>query len=630
MKNIIFLLFLSAILAVALILAAFFYIDFSLHESSDYDVTVDGKLFGTVEVDRFVTEDKVIYKSRSDMPYLMSYRFASEKLLLKKNGRFPLRFIREENNGRGVSRLILLVQNFDRTDYLFLEPPKFLALQGFETGEKTLVFLPRDVMTYMALMEKYNFWKKGTQFFEVMVPVGDAVPLMRDKIEVKEIGDEFVSVMGRKVEGEAFRIRSRGIPEVKITLAKYTHSLLTLQFSRDGMKFTLAAQAEDPGTRLKALLRHATREAKVSAGLNEREAQKVPQAVSSDTPDAPEAILRRVFSTSATDGKSREVFFESGGLILSGRVWMPKGAGVFPSVIIVPKDGPVTNGWQMLSAAYGEALSDRGYVVMTYDSPGQGKSQGDLLDLDSEKALANFKAAVEYLRKDPLVSREPVFVIGYRDSGFAALEALSAVPDLGGGVVLGISGVQEKAYGTDTKNVRDKVQQALENDGIGPFDAGYMNTITLKMEKQLESVNSSTDEFAYFAGAKLPEGAYRRTLERKMYKSILATDKPLLMVTGKNDPDYEPAAIDAIRKSASSRNARLKMAVFNSLDPLLGKMVPNGESWSFVADEDVLDSVAEWLAQNRTAVPEDKPAPAVIQAPPGVDEVQAAGQSPQN
>ena len=315
MRKLVFVLSLTAALGVALFIGAIFYIDLNAHESATYDATTGGKFFGTVEVNRFVTEDKIIYKSRSDMPYLLSYRFSSEKLFLKKSVRMPLKFIREESSGRGISRLTMLTQNFDRTDYLFLEPPNFLTMQAFETGEKTLLFSPRDVMTCMALMEKYNYWKKGTQYFEVMIPVGDAVPLMREKVEVKDVGDEFVPVMGRKVEGEAFRIKARGLPETKITLEKYTHHLLTLQVGIEKTTFTLTSYAEDPGKRLKALIRHASKTAKESAGLRDELAEKKQQQVPGEMPDAPEAILKKAFSPAAISEKYREVFFESSGLI---------------------------------------------------------------------------------------------------------------------------------------------------------------------------------------------------------------------------------------------------------------------------------------------------------------------------
>lgn len=620
MRKLVLIFSLSIVIAVVLFVAAFFYIDFSVHESATYDALVGGKLFGTVEVDRFVTEDKVIYKSRTDMPYLLSYRFSSEKLFLKKNGRMPLRFIREENNGRGISRFTLLVQNYDRTDYLFLEPPKFLALQAFETGEKTLLFSPRDIMTYMALMEKYNYWKKGTQYFEIMVPVADAIPLMRDKIEVKEVGDEFVPVMGRKVEGEAFRIKARGLPEARITLAKYTHHLLTLQVGKDNMTFVMTSYAEDPGKRLKALVRHAAKSAKENAGLRDgaasSEKKQQQQLLSGDMPDAPETILRKVFSPSVGSQKYREVFFESGGLILSGKVWAPAGDGVFPSVLILPKNGPTTSGWQMLSSFYGEALSRAGYVVMTFDSPGQGKSQGDLLDLDDAKQRKNIKAAVDFLRRDPLVSKAPVMLVGYRGSGYNALESARELTEVGGCIILCLSGEQDKNAEPGRKALRDKVQRALAADGIGPFDAGYMDTITVKLEKQLSAIMLSSDEFAYFSGTKLPEGAYRRMLERKLYRSILAAEKPLLLVTGKNDPDFVPAALDAIKKSTAERDSPVKIAVFNNLDLYMGKMTLSDSSWSFSGDEDVLKSIVEWLSRNRGAVADEKPVPVLIQTAP--------------
>ena len=96
----------------------------------------------------------------------------------------------------------------------------------------------------------------------------------------------------------------------------------------------------------------------------------------------------------------------------------------------------------------------------------------------------------------------------------------------------------------------------------------------------------------------------------------MADEKPLLLVTGKNDPDFVPEALDAIKKNTAERDSPVKIAVFNNLDLYVGKRTLSDSIWSFSGDEDVLKSVVEWLSRNRVPVTDEKPVPDLIQAAP--------------
>lgn len=595
MKKLIFLVTAGAIFIVFLLLAAFYFVDLSGHKSATYDCFRAGKPFGSVTVNRFTTVDKIIYKSRSDMPYALSYRFTSEKLLLKKGLLTPLRYTKEETEGRGGGRLTVLVQDFDKTDYLCLEFPAYFTVKALETGEKTLLFDPYDITTYMSLMERYNYWKMGTQFFEVMVPVASVVPFMRDKIEIRELGDKIISVMGRKVEAEIFLLRSSGLPEAKIAMAKYTHHLLTLEIKKSNTSFILTGYAEDPAKRMGDYFNKAVVVAKEYAMISRPNPSKA-QAQTGEEPKSPEVILKKALSPPEIEGE-KEVFFEVGSGIISGREWIPKGAGPFPAVLFIPKDGPVTNGEQMLLSAYGNALAEAGYIMLVFDNPGQGKSQGDILDLNGTTQLTNIEAALAMLRSEPLVKKDSIALIGHKDGGYLALEAARIGKGVRCCAVLELPTESEKAE-TFQKNYRDKIQNALNENGLGTFDNSYMENAAYNLGKHVSGVLASTDEFMYFLGTKLPAAAYRQYLGRKLYRSVLNANKPVLLVFGKNDPDLSLQAIEALKRSAAQSDLRIKIAVFNSLDPYLGRLLEQDNAWVFTPDHDVMNSILEWLGEN--------------------------------
>jgi pimeloyl-ACP methyl ester carboxylesterase len=281
---------------------------------------------------------------------------------------------------------------------------------------------------------------------------------------------------------------------------------------------------------------------------------------------------------------------------------MPKGIGPFPAVLFIPKDGPVTNGEQMLLAAYGSALAEAGYIMMVFDNPGQGKSQGDILDLDGTKQLTNIEAALAMLRSDPSVKKDFIALIGHKGGGYLALEAARAAKGVLCCAVLELPAESEKDE-TFQKNYRDKIQNALNENGLGTFDNSYMDNAAFNLGKHVSGVQASTDDFMYFLGTKLPAAAYKQYLGRKVYRSVLNVNKPVLLVFGKNDPDISPQAIEALKRSAAQGDLRIKIAVFNDLDPYMGKLLAQDNGWVFTPDHDVINSILEWLGDNLVMTP---------------------------
>lgn len=596
MKKLIVLLVFIAVASILLFMLAFYYIDFSVHWSATYEALQKGKKSGIVKVDRYVTEDKVIYKSRSEMPYALSYVSNNEKLFLKKGSLLPVKFIEESGVGRKTSRLISLVQKEDKTDYLYQEHPRFFLMKDFETGEKTMLFLPYDIMTYMPIMEKYNYWKKGTQYFEVLTPLEDAMPPMRDKIGVSELGDEYISIMGRKVEAEAFAVKGRGLPETKITLSKYGHHILSLDIKSTDTMYIMTAYAEDPARRIGDMVALALRSLKKKMVFRAEGSKKASSEEIVTEAEKEEPLVAGI-ANAALPEKHKDVFIESGGLILSGKIWAPEGDGPFPAILFITKDGPLTNGELMLVRAYGEQLSAAGYVLMAFDDPGQGKSQGNMMDTDDDNRIKNVLAAVSFLYNNPLVNKDAITLIGHKGGAYLALEAAKKSESVSCCITLAIPLDPDKPD-SSRKTLRDKIQIQVEEEGLGPFDGTYMDTVAMKLEKHREDVMMSTEGLIYFMGTKLPVNAYRKYLGRKPFRSILALDKPLLLVFGKNDRGADPVALDALRKAIFGIKTPIKIATFNYIGKYMGKMAEQGDGWVFVPDNNVLDMIKEWLAQN--------------------------------
>ena len=609
MKKLVIALVVAVLLVIALLVIAFIYIDLSGHRNFAYEVFVGGRLFGSVKVDRYVTENKIVYKSNAVYPYSVGYPSVNEKLFLNKWTGMPLKFTQEAVGSKGQKRMTLLAQTREKTDFLFLEHPRYIALKDFETGEKTMIFSPRDIMTYMPVMEKYNFWKKGAQFFEVMVPPQEPIPPMREKIEVRYLKDEYIPVMGRRVETESYSLSARGIPEAKVYLSKYGHRVMSLELKKDKMTFDLVGYIEGPGKRLKPLMK------KISDLLEKAKAGWT--VLKKEEKDKGPGIIEKFSLADKTqrnaDG-SQEVFFESDNLILSGKIWYPAvGNGPFPGVILVPRDGPATAGERSMLEAMGKGLSEDGFVALLFDSPGQGKSQGSFSGLDDEKRVNDIKAAAGFLRQQPSVIKDSINLVGYAGGGYIALKSASGLPEVRSCVVVGLPSGFEKNVLLHDAPQRD-IQKVLDKQGIGPFDDKFMETVAGMVRAHLKKVSASNEDVSYFMGVTVPVKGYRTYIERRPYETMISFGRPLLLVLGRDDMYFDPKSIERLEKTLKETNKADEVAIFRNPGPYMGEMAERGPAWSFSINRDVLRLISRWLHDNGIA-PEPVPPAETAQKP---------------
>ncbi len=597
MKKLIATVFLLSVLAVLLVILAFLYLDLAGHKVLLYEAHEDGRLLGVVKVDRYVTEDKIVYKSSAEYPFSLGYPSIAAKLFLKKYVLTPLKFTEDAAGVKGQKRMTLIVQNEDRTDLLFLEHPRFIALKGYETGEKTMLFSPLDIMLYMPVMEKYNYWKKGAQFFEVMIPTGEALPPMRDKLEVRYLKDEYIPIMGRRVEADSFRLRANALPDARIFMAKYSRRVLMLEVPGRKFRFELVGYNRGPGEKMQLLIERSTMliekvKALISGGGEKGSDGKIEEKTVAVTAKMAEKTLPQ---------KSAEVFFESRGLILSGRLWTPPGSGKFPAVLLLPKDGPLTTGEESMLNALAEAISSRGFAALVFDRSGQGKSQGAFSGNDDEKNIRDITAAVSYLENSPGVRRSSISIIGHEGGGYLGLKAAEVKDTVRSCVILGIPSSFEKHMLSGKDAAKDALRKLLAARGFGDFTGDYMEKVAGVTREHLQRIITSSETVSYFMGITLPEKEYRDFIERKPYETILSFQRPLLFIVARDDSYFDPKVVDNMKASLPARNKSGRIVEFRILGPNAGLMAEKEGNWTFVANSDLVTLTDKWLRKNGVA-----------------------------
>jgi carboxymethylenebutenolidase len=126
-----------------------------------------------------------------------------------------------------------------------------------------------------------------------------------------------------------------------------------------------------------------------------------------------------------TTAGGQVVHYPAGKDTVRGLLYMPRGSGPFPAIVVVHEDFGL-NDWMKEQAA---RLSAKGYAILAVDLY-RGEVVGNVLDahimdrgLPEERALADLKAAVDYLGSRPDVRADHLGIIGWDSGGGYALDA---------------------------------------------------------------------------------------------------------------------------------------------------------------------------------------------------------------
>ncbi len=579
---------LSFLLILILVGLAFVYIDLTGHKSFYYDITRSGVPYGVAVVDRFLTESKVVYKGREVTPFSVGYPSFSSGLYLDRATKTPSKYIREEFGVKGQRTIVSLIQKGEVTDYLFLENPRFIKLENFSTGEKTMVYSPQDLMLVTSLMERYSYWKKGTQYFEVMVLVPPPYPPLRDKVSVRYFGEDYVPVMDRKVEAEIYVISSKALSETKIVVSRHNHRILSMECPEVGVRFDLSSVKEGPAKLSAFSLRNLPFVRTISLDMLGDE-----DNVGAGYPGLlKEMSVEKVSVPDKVDAK--EIFFESGNTILSGELWMPEGDGLFPSVLLVPGEGVRKMGGKLFTDYMGSFLARSGYMVMSFDSPGQGKSQGSFYGMDDSIKARNVLSALKFLKDSKKASGGTIVVLASGTSDNSVLEAASKEEGRVACVLISpTSGALAEKKGQPVLETEIKSVPGISDPGA--FDLGFLLKASQETAKHSQAVAESTGDTSYFIGIRLPLKGYRDYLARRPYRMMVSLENPLLVILSRDEPYFNRRTVDALRLAVTSKGDESDVLVLDKLGSCGGTVELVDGKWQFKPKKELFSAVKNWI-----------------------------------
>jgi len=528
-----------------LFIASFFYLDKVNHKTFYYLITTYGKDAGTIKVERFATEDKIIYKSVTSLPFEPVYTEYRSRLVLDK--RYNLEsYTKERVSGRVTDMLYL--ENFKNLiSFVSRYQSKFACVENIPIRKETFVFEENSPVTYLPIIENYNFSKGRSQGFNAIscFHAWDLPPMKRF-ITLTSIKDEYIKIDSRKIKTENLLLKIRDYPQGALWVGKSDRAIMKLEVPAKNMTIT---RTFGPKT------------------------------------------VKAVRRTIKPDGYvSTDLFFKTKGADLSGTLTFPSKEGRFPAVLFAPGAGPQDRDYQGLFAGLADHLSKNGLVCLRFDKRGVGSSGGELSSYTRSDEVEDLDAALQYLKDQNMVDPSNVILIGHAGGSIHAMKIAVKNSCVKGLIMMAPSiytNLDERAKKEELQRMSQKTKWT--ND--------YLDLVIRTVQETQNKVTGSNGDWAYILGKKCFLGNMRDSLTDKLPDIAGSPDLTVLILQGKDTDDPSDDAGPALDKIiADAGNSRHTLTYYAYLGQFFGQKIGDGlHRYYYDTDKEVLENVRNWL-----------------------------------
>lgn len=311
---------------------------------------------------------------------------------------------------------------------------------------------------------------------------------------------------------------------------------------------------------------------------------------------------------------AKEVQFPGGpGASLAGTLIRPVGTGPRAAVVLIAGSGPQNRDETVSGHRPFLIIADRlaraGIAVLRYDKRGVGGSAGDYRTATGADFVADARAALAWLRRQPGIDPNRIGLIGHSEGAEIAPEVAKGNSDVAFLVLLAAPGVpgdqlllsQKKAIELASGVPADVVDQSIatEADMIAAVRASPDgDAARAKITTLLVARGAPADRAAAVA-ADAASPAFRVLLDQDPIPALAAIDQPVLVIAGERDLQVLPAVnLPPIRAAlAGNRQARIVLlpGLNHLLQPATSGLPQEYVSIPITIDPAVLDLIEHWV-----------------------------------
>ncbi|MBI5124566.1 MAG: alpha/beta hydrolase, partial [Candidatus Omnitrophica bacterium] len=496
--------------------------------------------------DKYVTDEKIVYKSASSMPFMPLITESRARITLDRS--YNLMSYFKEGSGSGIQEILYLENKDDNISFVATSRSEFARLTDLPIKHGTFVFEEDSPVTYLPILENYNFRFGRAQAFNVITNPSPLLPPMKRILTLTSIRDEYIKIGSRKLKVECLLIKIKNSPQGMLWVTKSGRSLVGIEF---------------PDKKLKLIRTNLAK-----------------------------PVTAKRFTLKNDAYVEESIKFNGKKITLSGTLSRPKREGLYPAIILIGGPEECEREGQGLFTYIADTLAREGYLVLRYDKRGIGDSAGDSKAVTDADELEDANAALDYILNRKETDPKMVGLIGQGKGAYfaaklasdrknvRALILMSPMISLGGETDLSFDNLNEMA---------SKLK----------WEDQYLKLAIKSRMETIDKVKTNKHSWASFLRIRCFLKRLRDALEEKAIDIISKVESPVLILHGKED-EYIPAkASDILDKVLEeSGNKNHKLIYYGYLGHFFGRPINDGiHRIYYETDKDVLDTIKKWLAK---------------------------------
>ena len=528
----------------ALFIGAFFYLDKENRATYLYTVNLDGHDIGSIRIDKYVTENKRLYKSASSVPFLGLITDSKSRLAYDR--KYDLESYEKESSGGGASEAYTLTRKENIVSFASVFDAEFITLSGISTRKGTLFLDEGALVTYLPFVENYNFREGRAQSFYALLNFSKDLPPVKVNVTLTSIRDEYLKIGKRKIKTECLLVKIRNRPPSMLWVSKADKSMIRL---------------ETPSKYLRITRRFA------------------PKTMTFAAKDA--AFRNDAYAES-------EVTFKSGSVLLAGTLTAPAKEGRHPGILLVGGYGPCDRSYHGLFPSLADYFGREGYSVLRYDGRGIGSSKGDPEAATDGEATEDALAALECLSAQEKVDPARIIVIGHSKGASYAANAVSRKKNISGIVLL-------------TPLMAASEKESLKNiDRVAREHAWSEEYIKLVKAAETETLNRarvSGGDWTSILGTRCFLKKTGERLAGKGEDAIRIPDVPALLIQGREDEPLPLHAVSAVEMQSTAEAGKKHAVMYTSdVGYFFGTRINDGiHKVHYQVDPGLAVTVKKWI-----------------------------------
>lgn len=550
MKKVYIYLAILVLLAIGLFVLSFLYIDRQGRQTFLYAIYYDNVLTGYEKVDRYLVENKLIYKSSVELPRDILRRKTTRKTTFDANGKNLIDYT-EETAAGGTKSTVYIRNNNNTISFFGTADATFACLDQMPVRGISTIFESNTLATYPPLIRRYNFKRRGEQFFNTFTVISPNLPPLAGVVSITVLGKDIIEIEGKKVKCENLVFELDNGTLISVWAAKTFHNVLMVKIPKTGFKAVLCTKKD--------------------------------------------VIPVEEYVKKSDLYSEKEVMFKNGDISLSGILSLPdKEKSPYPAVLLIWDSGPLDSDALGIFTDMANALAENGYCVFRFDKRGVGKSQGFFSTYDQSEETADLKKALEFLRSVPEVDQSRIAALGYSEGGFYAAYLASLDEGIKGCIIISAAASMNPAK-DDFKKVKEFVKRNISTN------SQYLDNV-IKTIVQSKEITKGQGDWITVLGNSVFTKKVKEQDSYDMIETLKKIKTPVLILHGKKDsinfPEEAKEMEDALSKSG---NDNFTATYFGDLDHFMGRVVKNGDIRDHIEiDPSVTKTVIFWLNDNLT------------------------------